>query len=448
MERETLPDNVGGELLEVNSPANSAYLEEFAALYDPAPEAAPTTRPVGRAEVGLLQIPRRKRMLSRKLKVRELTSQELGEAKQSFVTRRASQECMKTLICGPIRPRTGDLVLARVARIHYQRRIELINGRKAMLQPGGAVILAYGDRYATDQFEAEVPLDLGTTNLVATGGVASRMISRTSGLRPATVIDPIGLIGGADGNPLNLEDFASAVKPMPAQRPLVVAVLGTSMNSGKTTTNHSLIMGLRRTGLRTAAAKITGTGSGGDYWSMVDAGAHFVADFTDAGYSATYKLSLPQIEGILRDLIAQAAHSGAEIILIEIADGIFQEQNTELIRSPVFRSLVDKIIFAAGEALGAAMGTRILQEIGIPLIGVSGKLTASSLLIREFAAVSPIPIYTRDELSDPTRVRQILGIPQSGPVPTTNMAVFPDEDAAPVLCKADNVEYLALRNRA
>ncbi|AYG93934.1 hypothetical protein D8I30_01080 [Brevundimonas naejangsanensis] len=115
---------------------------------------------------------------------------------------------MKTLISGPMRPRTGDLLLARVDRLGYQTRLELTSGRKASLHPGDEIILAYGDRYATDQFEAEVPPDLGPTNLVATGGVASRMLSRLKGMRAATGITPLGLIGDAQGAPLNLSQFA------------------------------------------------------------------------------------------------------------------------------------------------------------------------------------------------------------------------------------------------
>jgi hypothetical protein len=355
--------------------------------------------------------------LKRRLLVRDLTPELLDDAKQSFVTRRVDRAAMKTLLSGPLRPRTGDLMLGRVERLHYQRRIELINGRKATLQTGDTIIVAYGDRYATDQFEAEVPLDLRMTNLIATGGVAARMISKSSGIRSASVIEPLGLIGDASGNPLNLASFGASWALAPSHRPMVVAVLGTSMNSGKTTTNHALIVGLRRAGVCTAAVKITGTGSGGDYWSMVDAGAHFVADFTDAGYSATYKLTLGQIEDILRNLINQACESGAELILVEIADGIFQQQNIALIRSAVFLKFVDKVIFAAGEALGAVLGTQILEELGIPLIGVSGKLTASTLLMREFRGASAVPIFTREELSDPIRVHEILGIPALGPLP-------------------------------
>lgn len=378
--------------------------------------------------------------ISRQLTVEIIDKQIFRYVKQSFVTRRVEQDAMATLIKGPLRPRTGDLALAQVERIHFQRRLELTCGRKATLEPGDKIIVAYGDRYATDQFEAEVPLDLGTTNLVATGGIASRMLSRNGGIRQASIICPLGLIGDGDGMPLNLSHFAASPPPLPDRRPLVIAVLGTSMNSGKTTINYSMVNGLRRAGHRPGVAKITGTGSGGDYWLMVDAGAHAVVDFTDAGYAATYKLSIPQIEYILQNLIAQLIDNGANIILIEIADGIFQEQNIELIRSPLFGQLVDKVIFAAGEAMGALMGIHTLQEAAAPLIGISGKMTASELAIRECQAANTTPVYTRAELSDPSSVCKIIGIPQEGDLPLVDVgpltsccpSILPDTPARSV----------------
>jgi hypothetical protein len=43
-----------------------------------------------------------------------------------------------------------------------------------------AIIVAYGHRYAPDQFEAYVPEDLGPCHLVAGGGVAAREAERAT----------------------------------------------------------------------------------------------------------------------------------------------------------------------------------------------------------------------------------------------------------------------------
>jgi hypothetical protein len=331
-------------------------------------------------------------------------------AKAAFTTRRVPRDAMQTLVSGAVRPRTGDLVLARVDRLLHQTRIELASGRKAALHAGDEIIVAYGDRYATDQFEAEVPNDLGPTNLVATGGVASQMLSRTAGIRQASHITPIGLIGDAQGVPLNLRQFALKRLAKAKLRPRTIAVLGTSMNSGKTTTNRYLVAGLSRAGLKPGAVKITGTGSGGDYWVMVDAGAHRVLDFTDAGYSSTYKIPAGEIEAAATLLIEHLTEAGCGVILVEIADGLFHDQNAEIIRSAFFQTMIDGVFFAAGEAMGAAAGVHELRSLGIPVLGVSGKLTGSELLIREASRHIDAPILTKRELCDPLMAPRLVGL--------------------------------------
>jgi hypothetical protein len=50
-------------------------------------------------------------------------------------------------------------VLAEVTRIGQHKGIELASGRKAALYCGDEVLLAYGGRYAPDQFDALVLAD-------------------------------------------------------------------------------------------------------------------------------------------------------------------------------------------------------------------------------------------------------------------------------------------------
>jgi hypothetical protein len=302
------------------------------------------------------------------------------------------------------------VVLARVDRVRHQRRIELPSGRKAALFDGDYVLVAYGDRYATDQFESHVPPDLGPTNLVATGGVASRMLSRNSQVRDATDITPIGLVGDARGVPINLADYGLEPVRHSGVRPTTLCVVGTSMNSGKTTTIQSLVRGLGLAGERPGTAKATGTGSGGDFWSMVDAGAHVTLDFTDVGLASTFRIPLRVLEQKLVELIDHLAAAGAGVILVEIADGLYQQETARLIRSPVFRSVVDGVVFAAGDAMSAATGVGLLQQLGIPVIGVSGLVSASPLAAREAEAAAGVPVLTREELTDPQSARIVAGM--------------------------------------
>lgn len=200
--------------------------------------------------------------------------------RRAFTTRRALLTDAHSLVLDGARPTAGDLVIARVTRLGLHQRIELPTGRRSNLYEGDHILVAYGARYAPDQFEAVVPDDLGPCELVAGGGVAARVLSRHREVREATRITPVGLLVDRGGQILNLRRWAIQERGR-VGNPLVIAVVGTSMNAGKTTAASKLIRGLVRSGLRVGAAKVTGTGSGGDVWSMLDAGACEVVDFTD-----------------------------------------------------------------------------------------------------------------------------------------------------------------------
>ena len=105
---------------------------------------------------------------------------------------------------------SGDLVLAEVRRLGHHKRLELANGRRFTMHVGDLIVVSYADRYAPDQFESHVPDDLSAVQLVASGGIASKMLSRSADVRSATDIRPIGLVGDERGTVINVADFALA----------------------------------------------------------------------------------------------------------------------------------------------------------------------------------------------------------------------------------------------
>ena len=349
----------------------------------------------------------------RETTARPLDRRRLHAAKAAFTTRRIDLRSLfadtePTLLSGAIRPRAGDLVLARVDRIGHHRKIELTSGRRAGLHLGDEILVVYGDRYATDQFESHVPLKLGRTQLVASGGIASTVLSRSGAVRRATEINALGLVADHLGMPINLSDFTiDRVEPT-SERPPSIAVFGTAMNSGKTTTVQSLVRGVRLAGGKPGATKVTGTGSGADYWVMVDAGAHCVADFTDVGLATTFRIPFQTIEANFVHLVNHLTNQGCSEIVIEVADGLFQTETAQLIRSDAFRELVDGVIFAASDAMGALAGSRHLLELDVPLLCVSGLLTRSPLAHREAAEFCDVPVIATPALSDPDTAMMLM----------------------------------------
>lgn len=328
--------------------------------------------------------------------------------KRAFTTRRVATTDMKTLVSGPIRPRAGDLVLATVSEIGKQTKIELPSGRRASMMPGDEILVVYGNRYAPDQFEALVSLDLGPCDLVAAGGVAGREICRHDRMPSPTAIEPIGLVADAEGARLNLSQYAIKVgdRAKPIQ---VVLVAGTAMNSGKTFTAASLIHGFARNGFSVAGIKSTGTGSGGDLWTMKDHGADFTADFTDAGMASTYLAPHDQIVDGILGLVAAAGEAGCEIAVVEIADGLHHRETAKLLAEPRLRNLASGIVFAAYDSMGAASGAKALTELGHKIFAISGRLMRSPLAVRETMGAVTCPVVNPMAIRAGALVEPITG---------------------------------------
>lgn len=327
-------------------------------------------------------------------------------AKVAHSARRVSTEAFGALV-QDAPPRPGDLVLARVDQLGQHSGLQLASGRRATLFSGDEIVVAYGNRYAPDQFEAETPPDLSPCHLVASGGIAARAVCYHDAMRSPTEITPVGLVADAAGRPINLADWALSSPPPVDRRPLTIAVVGTSMNAGKTTTAANLVRGLVAAGAAVGAGKVTGTAAGNDVWLLADAGASPVLDFTDAGFATTYRASVEDVEGIFTTITGHLAGASVDAIVLEIADGLFQRETEALVGSPRFADGVDAVLFAADGALAASAGTEWLSFRGLRVLGISGTLTRSPLAVREAELATGLPVYTAAMMRDPVHAERL-----------------------------------------
>ena len=330
-----------------------------------------------------------------------INQQRIANAKVSYNVRNTPLNIIHLLLKGDIQPSSGDLVLARVMSIGQHQRIELTGGRRAVLHVGDEIIVCYGDRYAPDQFEAYIPDSLETCHLVAAGGIAAKSTSRHRRIKPPTEIVPLGLLADEDKKPINIKDWA-IIKPVISRphRPFTVAVLGSSMNAGKTTTAAGVIHALTNKALKITATKVTGTGAGGDRWKMLDAGADQVLDFTDAGLASTFRISKQLLESTFCCLIDNLSLTQPDAIIVEVADGLYQHETADLLTSDLFKASIDTLIFAASDSLGAKAGVEILRQQGYTVCAVSGVINASPLAKREAENVLDLPVLTPAEAGD------------------------------------------------
>lgn len=339
----------------------------------------------------------------------------LGAAKTSYITRHVIDLVPSgdELMLAPATiPAAGDVILARVESIGAHDWIERPDGRKARLFAGDEIIVAYGARYATDAYEAVVPDDLGPCDLVAAGGMAGRVVGAYAGMAAPTRIVPIGQLAGPDGRGLTVRSGAP-IPLLPAPPPLhppVIAVVGASMNAGKTTSAASLVRGITRSGRRVGAAKVTGTGAGNDRWHLVDAGGAPVLDFTDAGFPSTHLVAPDDLVATYFGLLSAVAAAEPDMVVIEIADGVAHGETARLLADPAVQATLSGVLFAAGDALGALSGVNLLRSWHLHVAAVTGKVTSSPLAAREAAALVDVPVVTTHELMEPSVAAALVAL--------------------------------------
>lgn len=332
---------------------------------------------------------------------------DLAAAKWAFSARRVDPALAAGLDADVAAATAGQLVLGRVLSVGQHQRIQLPDGRASALYPGDLIAMPCGARYAPDQFEGRAEIAADGCDMLAGGGCLGRMLWKHDRMRAPTRVLPLGRLTDARGRVLDTADFALPVPPVPATIP-VITVVGTSMNSGKTTATVALTHGLTLAGLRVAALKGTGTGSFGDVGSYRDAGAAFVGDFTDAGMVTTYLEPLDRVKAGIEALLAAAEAAGAAVAVMELADGIFQRETAALLDDPAFRARLSGAIFACGDAVAAAGGVAVLADKGLRPLLLTGLLSCSPLATAEAQAVTGLPVATRANLMDPAVAAGLL----------------------------------------
>ena len=324
------------------------------------------------------------------------------KAKWAFTTRRVERSDVRGFTEQFDGAKAGDLVLCEIAEIGQHKKIQLAERRVSESYPGDRVVLCLGDRYAPDQFLASAVIDRPLIDLAAGGGVAGRVDSAHELMEKPTKLRPLALLTGARGRVLNVADYALPALPANGEV-TVIGVFGASMNSGKTTAASSLAHGLMRAGYAVAAVKATGTGAFGDFNSFEDGGVPAM-DFTDVGMATTFRMPLDRIERGFDTLVATAAARGAEIVVVEIADGVFQQETRAILKASRIRDRLDAILFAAPDALSALGGVMVLEGFNLSPFAISGMVSCSPLAAAEAAEATGLPILSREDLRSPETI--------------------------------------------
>ncbi len=295
------------------------------------------------------------------------------------------------------KPEHGDVIYGEVDRIGQHQTIESKVGRIHRIYSGDRSIFAFGNRYAPDYYESFIPSGLTeTVDLVARSGVVSQMRSKNNKIKDPTTIKVLGYVCDAEGKIINTRDFPTVTPRLTTKKPRrakMIVFVGTSMNSGKSFAAAATVKLLTQLGFTVRASKLTGTASLKDILNMSDAGADKFSDFTFLGHPSTYMLDKESLMDIFDKLDLKYANKPSNYWVVEIADGIVQRETAMMLASKEFKQRIHKIIFCAGDALGAIGGERLLKDkYGIKADMISGVCTATPLHVREIQTFTDTPI--------------------------------------------------------
>ena len=299
-------------------------------------------------------------------------------------------------------PRIGDVVVGQVRAIGAHREIENPQGRIHQLNEGFLSLFVYGNRYATDAFEAIVP-DRATpiVDLVARSGVIGEVQSRNSRMRAPTQIGVLGRAVDRNGHPVNTLAYPRIVPKVTHKsepRAQMILVIGTAMNAGKSTVAASLCWALTTMGHNVRASKVTGTASLREILQMSDAGARSVSDFSYLGYPSTHLLDQADLLHIFETLDLKIANNPRNYWIVEVADGVLQRETAMLLSSPLVRERVDRLILCASDSFGALGAIQTLADTyGLVPDAVSGLIANSPLGVRELTDNAAVATF------DPTK---------------------------------------------
>ena len=305
-----------------------------------------------------------------------------------------------------LKVRAGDVGIFEVLHIGKHSRVQDDSKRNVMILEGDYIMAAFGTRYATAQIEGYLPehLDQELHILGAGGtvGVVKSIHIQFQEVGP-TKLKLVGLAKSDDGQIINTkkieENRITPFNPVNTNPGKVILSLGSSMDSGKTTSAAYLVHGLKSAGMNVAYIKLTGTIYTKDADLAFDLGADISRDFGDFGFPSTYMCEEEELLDLYESLLEEVRPAKPDYIIMEIADGLFQRETRILLTQSELMARIDGVMFSAGDSLSAVHGVELLKAWGVTPNCISGLFTTSPLLIEEVKQNTNIPVYNIQELS-------------------------------------------------
>lgn len=308
-------------------------------------------------------------------------------------------------------PKAGDVAIFKVLSIGKHKAIQGSSGKNSYIFPGDYIMAAFGNRYATNQFEGYVPTAvMEQYQILGQGGCIGVLKSSHAKFENvgATQLELIGYAVDKEQKIINTHYLTERPRRFNAQKKRnydIVLSVGSSMDSGKTTSAAYLCRGLKEAGKKVGFIKLTGTVFSKDKRFVRDCGADMAVDFSNLGFPSTYMYKLSSILNIYETLLAKIEQIEPDYVVVEIADGLLQRETSMLLNHKGFMSTVRHIMLSCGDSLGVLSGLNFLQHLGRRPFGISGLINASPLLVAETKRATKIPVLGLDDLMSPEVLR-------------------------------------------
>jgi hypothetical protein len=311
-------------------------------------------------------------------------------------------------------PAVGSVLLCEVGRPSLHERLETATGGRSRLYPGDYVLCGVGARYATSLLEGAAEVEGEWIDLLSASGVCGRVLHRSARTQRATTLRVLAQ-AYLRGRPLNLRSFQLPLPRAGRGEPVWIVVVGSAMDSGKTTACTTLIHGFARSGLRVGAAKLTGTASLRDLGAYRDAGATPALDFLDCGWPSTAGCTVAELQEIAGRLCAELRHAAVDVAVLEIADGLLQSETGALLERLRVLTGAPVVVLTARESLAGVAGVQLLRSMGYDVAAVSGVVTSSPLAAREITAAADVQCIPTYELLE--HARSLAGMSEQDDAP-------------------------------
>ncbi len=324
--------------------------------------------------------------------------------KRTYICKDVNAHSIDQQVPEGYKPAVGDVAIFEVLEIGKHKNVQSDSKRNVTILPGDRIMAAFGTRYATEQFEGYVPdtvnKELHILGAGGTVGEVASMHEKFKDIGPTTLRfagvarDHFGrIVNTKEIKRKHLLSFTGAA----ASATKVVLSLGSSMDSGKTTSAAYLVRGLKEAGYRVAYVKLTGTVYTKDCDLALDLGADFTSDFSDFGFPSTYMCEEQELLDLYESCMASVLQCEPDFVIMEIADGLYERETKMLLNCQKFKNTTEAVIFSAGDSLAAINGVKTLNDWGLYPLALSGLFTASPLLMREVKENSTVPVYTRED---------------------------------------------------